>query len=177
MDLNATKIGDKNAMLVTDFTQSITGLPLLIQDFHTTSDDSTPAPIASGQSAPPPSPAMADLVAPVVTAIPPTMPFSISTTPTPVEFTFTLTSEHPLRWILSLINQPAGYSLDLTNGAPGATVAPSGGNWDDSPLTVSVTLTPAFVAALTPGETQLYLTGISQRGLSGHGVATITVTT
>jgi hypothetical protein len=70
MGLNATKIDQRNVMLVTDFTQSFTGLPLSIQDSHTTSDDSTPAPVPSGQSAPPASPAMADLAAPVVTVIP-----------------------------------------------------------------------------------------------------------
>src|ERR1700761_2036862 len=44
MNLNATQIEGRQVILVTDFQQSFTGLPLTIQDFHTTSDDSTPAP-------------------------------------------------------------------------------------------------------------------------------------
>jgi hypothetical protein len=103
------------------------------------------------------------------------MPFSI-TTPTPVAFNFTLTSDHPLKWILTLINETLGTHMDLTNGAPGATVTPSGGSWPSPTLNITVTMTPAFVAALTPGTTQLYLTGISQRGLSGHAIGTINIT-
>jgi hypothetical protein len=176
MGLNATTIDGRNVILVTDFNQSFTGLPLTIQDFHTTSDDSTPAPVPTGESAPAPSPAMADLASPVVAAVPPTAAFSISTTPVPVVFNFTLTSEHPLKWMLTLINESQGTHLDLTNGAPGATVTPSGGSWTSPTLSVTVTMTPAFVAALTPGTTQLYLTGISQRGLSGRAIGTINIT-
>lgn len=175
MGLNATKIDGRNAMLVTDFTQSFTGLPLIVQDFHTTSDDSTPAPVPSGQSAPPASPAMADLAAPVVTAAPPTFPFSLSA-PAPVAFNFTLTSDHPLKWILSLINPSNAQNIDLTNGAPGVTVTPSGGSWTTSTQDIAVTMTPAFVTALSVGTSQLYLIGISRRGISGKAIATIDVT-
>jgi hypothetical protein len=174
MGLNATKIDGKNAILVTDFNQSFTGLPLTMQDFHQTSDNSTPAPVPTGQSAPPPTPALADLVAPVVTAIPPAVPFSIST-PTPVAFSFTLASDHPLKWMLTLINGPNVTHVDLTNGAPGATVTPSGGNWTTPSLTIAVTMLPAFVAALSIGTSQLFLTGVSQRGLSGYGMGAIIV--
>lgn len=177
MGLNATTIDGKNVILVTDFNQSFTGLPLTMQDFHQTIDASTPAPVPTGESAPPASPAMADLVAPVVTAAPPSAPFVLSPpTPTPVVFNFTLTSEHPLKWILTLINETQGTHMDLTNGAPGATVTPSGGSWTTPTLNITVTMTPVFVAALTAGTTQLYLTGISQRGLSGHAVGTINIT-
>jgi hypothetical protein len=179
MKLNATKIDGKNVMVVTDFTQSFTGLPLTVVDVNPAIDASTPASIPNGQSAPPASPALADLAAPVAVVVPPAVPFSISTTPTPVAFNFTLTSEHPLRWILTLINETLGTHMDLTNGAPaqGATVTPSGGGWPSPTLNITLTMTPAFIATLTPGTTQFYLTGISQRGLSGHAIATLNITT
>ena len=176
MGLNATTIDGRNAILVTDFNQSFTGLPLTMQDFHQTIDASTPAPIPTGQGAPPPSPALADLFSPVVVAVPPSVPFSITTTPTPVLFNFTLTSEHPLKWILTLINETLGTHIDLTNGAVGATVTPSGGSWNSPTQNITVTLTPAFVAAQTPGITQLFLTGVSKRGLSGYSIGTINIT-
>jgi hypothetical protein len=37
-------------------------------------------------------------------------------------------------------------------------------------------MTPPFVGSLGPGNHQLYLTGVSQRGVSGHAMATIPVT-
>jgi hypothetical protein len=37
-------------------------------------------------------------------------------------------------------------------------------------------MTPAFVAALTPGTSQLFLTGVSQRGSTGHAIGTINIT-
>jgi hypothetical protein len=172
MGLNATTIDGRNAMLVTDFTQSFTGIPLLVQDFHTTSDDSTPAPIPSGQSAPPPSAAMADLVPPIATASPLASMFD-TTTPAPIELVFSLTTDHPLQWVLTLLNQSNSLHLDLTNGVPGVVVAPSGGHWSSPSLTISVTLTPPFLETLAPGLTQLWLTGVSQRGRSGHAIAAI----
>jgi hypothetical protein len=175
MGLNATKIDGRNAMLVTDFTQSFTGLPLTIKDFHTTSDDSTPAPIPTGQSAPPPSPALADLVPPVIVATPPTMPFVLSA-PAPVAFNFSLSSDYPLQWILTLINPQTGQNFDLTNGAPGVTVIPSGGSWTTPTLDVAITMTPAFLEPLLAGTSQLYMIGVSQRGTSGKTIATITIT-
>jgi hypothetical protein len=62
MHLNATQRDGQQVILVTDFQQSDTGLPLLITDFHETYDNSSPAPIPSGQAAPAPSAAMADLL-------------------------------------------------------------------------------------------------------------------
>ena len=41
---------------------------------------------------------------------------------------------------------------------------------------MTVTLTPAFVAALTPGTHHLFLTAISRRGLSDYAEAKIEVT-
>ncbi|HEX4320452.1 MAG TPA: hypothetical protein VHZ52_06090 [Acidobacteriaceae bacterium] len=178
MGLNATKIDGKNVILITDFNQSFTGLPLTITDVHPVTDASTPASIPSGESAPPATPAMADLVAPIVVVVPPDAPFSISTTPSPVVFNFMLTSEYPLRWVLTLINETLGTHMDLTNDAlaPGATVTPSGGEWTMPTLNIALTMTPAFIAALTPGTTEIYLTGVSQRGLSGHAIAILNIT-
>lgn len=160
-------------MLVTDFNQSFTGLPLIMTETHQVLDQSTPAPIPPGQPAPPLSPELIDLIPPIVTAAPPSSPFSISA-PAPVVITFNLTTDHPLKWILTLINElPPGQNIDLTNGIPGAvTVAPSGGQWSSA---VVVTLTPPFLTGLGIGTKDLFLTGVSRRGLSGHATATIVV--
>src|SRR5690349_1532670 len=53
MGLNSTKIGGVSAIMVTDFNQSFTGLPLTITETHTTIDNSTPAPLPPGGAAPP----------------------------------------------------------------------------------------------------------------------------
>jgi hypothetical protein len=111
---------------------------------------------------------MADLSKPVVTPALQTFPFSISTTPAPVVATFNLTAAHPLRWVLTLINTTLKRHRDLTNGAPGAAVVPANGQWSTPSLTVTVTLTPAFLAALTLGTHHLFLIAISRRGLSQH---------
>ncbi len=178
MGLNATTIDGRKAILVTDFNQTLTGLPLVMTESHPVNDQSTPAPIPAGSQAAPLAPELTDLVKPIVVAAPPSFPFKITPppTPTPVVITFTLTAQHPLEWVLTLINETLGQHTDLTNGIPGGvTVAPSGGDWSTSVLTVVVTMTPAFAAALTPGKNDLYMTGVSKRGLSGHTSATIMV--
>jgi hypothetical protein len=175
MGLNASEIDGRKVILVTDFNQSLTGLPLVMTEFHQTFDDSTPAPIPAGQPAPPPSDEMADLSKPVVTPPLQTFPFSISTTQAPVVATFNLTAAHPLRWVLTLINTTLRRHSDLTNGAPGAAVVPANGQWSTPSLTVTVTLTPAFLAALTPGTHHLFLTAISRRGLSQHAEVILAV--
>jgi len=175
MGLNATEIDGRKVILVTDFNKSITGLPLFMTEFHQTFDESTPAPIPAGQPAPPPSDEMADLSKPVVTPPLQIFPFSISTTPAPVVATFNLVTAHPLRWMLTLINTTLKKKWDLTKGAPGVTVVPANGQWSTPTLTVTVTLTPAFVAALTVGTHYLFLTAISRRGLSDYGEAQIGV--
>ena len=175
MGLNATQIDGQKVILVTDFNQTFTGLPLVMTEFHQTYDDSTLAGVPVGESAPPVSPELADVIPPVVMPPVQTLPFSISTTPTPVVASFTMTTDHPLQWNLTLLNTTLGVHLDLTNGLPGATVAPGGGDWPSPSLTLVVTMTPVFMAALTPGTHYLFLTGVSQRGLSGHGVAVLTV--
>ena len=178
MNLNATKIDGQNVMLVTDFNKSNTGLPLVITEFHTTVDNSTPAPIPVGQPAPPLPPAMLDMVAPVVTAVPPILAFnSITMLPATLVVTFTLITLYPKQWLLTLINGGLKSSVDITNGAPpGLVVAPAGGNWDSSPLTITLTMTAPFMASLTPGEHHFYMTGISQRGLSDYAEIILTVT-
>jgi hypothetical protein len=75
-----------------------------------------------------------------------------------------------------LINTTLKRKQDLTNGAPGVTVVPANGQWSTPTLTVSVTLTPPFVAELTPGTHYLFLTAISRRGLSDYAEAHIEVT-
>jgi hypothetical protein len=182
MRLNSTFIGPMRAILVTDFNQSFTGLPLQMTEFHQTYDESTPGPVPAGQSAPPPSPAMADLVPPIVTVAPPSVAFSQTTQmPAVVPITFTLTSPNPLQWILTLINDSQVLNLDLTNGMPpGVVVAPSGGAWNSPSLAVVVTLTAAFMNSLAPPggpPSHLYMTAVSKRGLSGRAVADITVVT
>ena len=176
MGLNATEIDGQKVILVTDFNRTVTGLPLVMADFHQTFDESSPAPISPGQAPPPASPALADFASPKV--VPPiqAVPFSISTTTVPVVINFTLASDHPLQWFLTMINEPQKKHTDLTNGLPGATVVPADGTWTTPTLPIILTMTPAFVAALTPGITHFYLTGVSQRGLSGHAEAIVTVT-
>jgi len=178
MGLNATTIDQRKVILVTDFNQTFTGLPLVMTELHPVNDQSTPAAIPAGQQAPPLSPELTDLVAPVVVGVPPSFPFKITPppTPTPVVITFTLTAQHPLKWILTLINEPLGQHMDLTSGIPGSvTVTPSGGDWSTPVLTVVVTMVPTFVASLTPGKHDLYMTGVSKRGLSGNFSASIMV--
>src|SRR5260370_8343381 len=92
-------------------------------------DQSTPASIPAGQAAPPLSPELVDLVAPVVSGSPAPFPFKITPPPAPVPVVipFSLTSDHPLKWVLTLINETQEQHLDLTNGIPeNVTVTPSG---------------------------------------------------
>jgi hypothetical protein len=175
MGLNATEIDGRKVILVTDFNKSLTGLPLLMTEFHQTFDESTPVPIPAGEPAPPPSEEMADLSRPLIMPPLQIFPFSITTTPTPVVATFNLTSTHPLRWMLTLINTTLNYDQDLTSGAPGATMVPAEGRWDTPTVALTVTLTPTFVAALTSGTHHLFLTGITRRGLSDYAEARIEV--
>jgi hypothetical protein len=176
MGLNATQMDGRKVMLVTDFTKSVTGLPLVITETHQVLDDSTPAPLPTGQPAPALPPAMTDTSTPAVQLTVPPLAFSLSV-PAPVVATFILSAEHPLQWILALIDEPPpGGNQDLTNGIPGmADVVPQGGNWNSSPLTITVTLQVPFLSSLTPGLHDLYLTGITQRGLSAYAKASFTV--
>jgi hypothetical protein len=177
MGLNATRIDNRRVILVTDFNLSLTGLPLTMTELHTTIDNSTPAPIPAGQPAPPLSAALLDIVPPVVTAAPPTLAFNtVTMQPPTLAATFTLVSAHPMQWLLTLINEPLRSHADMTSGLPpGLTVAPAGGSWNSSPLVVTMTMTAVFMAGLTPGLHHFYMTGVSQRGLSGYAEVVLTV--
>ena len=177
MGLNATRIGSRKVILATDFNQSQTGLPLTITEFHQVLDNSTPAAIPVGQSAPPLSTELADVTKPVVVAAPPVLAFnSVTMAPPTVAATFTLTSAFPLLWQLTQINEPIASSTDVTDGVPpGLTVVPAGGEWSDSPLVVTLTLTAAYMAALGVGLHHFYMTGVNKRGLSGYFEVVLTV--
>lgn len=177
MGLNSTQIDGKKVILTTDFNQSVTGMPLVMTETHQMIDNSTPAPIPPGQAAPPLSPAMLDVVEPVVVAVPPVLVFnSVTMLPPTLMVTFTLFSANPMKWILTLLNGTLLTNLDVTNGVPpGLVVAPAGGAWDTPSLTITMTLTAAFMAALTPGTHYFYMTGVSQRGLTKYSEVMLTV--
>jgi hypothetical protein len=177
MGLNATRIDGRKVILATDFNQTFTGLPLTMAEAHSTLDGSTPAAVPAGQPAPPLSPALADMTPPVVTGAPPALAFNLtSMQPATLAATFTLVGAHPLKWILTLISEPLASHVDLTGGLPpGLVVAPAGGAWNSSPLTVTVTMTAAYMAGLTAGRHHFYMAGISQRGLSAFKAITLTV--
>jgi hypothetical protein len=177
MGLNASKVDGRRVILATDFNQTQTGLPLTITETHPVIDNTTPASIPSGQSAPPLSAPMADMSKPVVIGTPPTLSFVLSTgQPATLNASFTLTATHPLRWILTLINEPEHTNVDLTNQQPqGLTVDPSGGDWDTSSLSINLTMTTAFTAGLLAGPHRFFMTGVSQRGLSSGFEIVLTV--
>lgn len=170
MNLNATEINGRRVILETDFNQSFTGLPLVMTEIHRVSDDSTPAGIPPGTSPPPLSPALQDNVPPVVAASP--LLVSYATTPAPVApavVTFTLAATYPMQWNLMLLDVNRKKSVDLTiSDPPEVLVTPDGGQWDASPLTVVVTLSPLFLVQLGIGLHEIHMTGVSQRGKTGH---------
>jgi hypothetical protein len=179
MGLNATRIGMRKVILVSDFNLTNTGLPLTMMEFHTTIDNSTPTPIPLGQDAPPLPPELTDMTQPGVTALPVALEFNATTMqPATLAVTFTLTAAHPMRWLLRLLNEPLKASADITNGQPpGLIVTPAGGAWNSSPLLVTVTMTAAFMAALTRGDHHFFMTGVSQRGISKFIEVLLTVKT
>jgi hypothetical protein len=176
MGLNATQIDGRKVILVTDFNHTITGLPLVMTEFHQTYDESTPAPVPSGQSAPSASEALADFSKPLVVSPIPSIPVKLTPVPPPVPVSFTLATQHPLKWVLTFINEPQKYHQDLTNGAQGVTVTPAGGEWTTPSLQISVLFSTLFLSSLAPGRHHVYLTGVSQRGLSSHMDVTLEVT-
>jgi hypothetical protein len=179
MGLNATRIGMRKVILVSDFNLTNTGLPLTMTESHTTIDNSTPAPIPLGQDAPPLPPELTDMTKPGVTALPEALEFNATTMQPPtLAVTFTLTAAHPMRWLLTLLNGPRRPSDDITNEQPpGLTVTPAGGVWNSSPLLVTVTMTAAFMAALKPDKYYFFMTGVSQRGISHFIKVVLTVKT
>jgi hypothetical protein len=168
MGLNATNLDGKEVILITDFNLTDTGLPLLMSESNNLIDNSTPGGI---------TPAVLDSTVPIVTPTPPVGTFNSTTQqPANLTFTFSLTAIFPLRWVLTLISDPSGTNMDLTSGAPGATVDPSGGAWSSPSQLVTLTLTLAFLNTLAPGAHHFYLIAANQRGSSGFNLCTLTVT-
>ncbi len=179
MGLNASTVRSRRVMLISDFNQTFTGLPLTILPAGTgIIDDSVPAAIPAGQPVPPLSAELADATAPQVTAVPTTLSFNtVTLQPALLVVTFTLFSPFPMNWQLTLIKgTPAPGNVDLTGGIPGATVLPSGGTWNQPTLVVTLTLTAVFMSALGIGVHQFFMTGISKRGLSGFNHPPVTLT-
>lgn len=172
MGLNASTVRTRKIILITDFNQTITGLPLIVLPAGTgVLDDSVPTPIPAGQTAPPLSPELADNVKPVVNGSPILLSFdSVTKLPVMLTVTFNLFSSFPMQWILTLIKgTPTPGNLDITNGLPaaGLTVVPPGGKWDTQNLTITMTMTALFMAGLGIGEHHFFMTGVNKRGLSG----------
>jgi hypothetical protein len=177
MGLNATQIDGRKVILVTDFNQSVTRLPLTMMETHSVIDDSTPAPLPPGEPVSPLSPAMTDVSKPLVTCFPAALAFN-STTALPPNLTaaFALSSAFPLKWTLTLINETEKTSADLTDGLPPAfTVQPFGGAWSLPTQTITLNMTLAFLASLAPGLHRFFMTGVSQRGLTGFAEMILTV--
>jgi hypothetical protein len=178
MGLNATEVDGRKVVLVTDFNQTLTGLPLTMTEFHQTFDDSLPAALPPGYSASASPPELADATKPVVTAVPPApLAFnSITSLPPVLMAGFTISSNYPLKWMLTLINGTTGLHLDATNGLPGLVVLPPGGTWSSPTLVVSLTLAAPFMAALGVGRHQLYMTAVNRRGLNSYATVDLLVT-
>ena len=179
MGLNATKLAGQRVILVTDFNLSASGLPITMSELHRVFDDTTPAPIPDGQPAPPLPPEMTDLDPPIVSASPASLAFNATTgTPPSLAVIFTLTSAHPLRWMLTQIDEPEAATHDRTSTQPpGMTVSPSGGIWNVSPLTITLTMTAAFMTTLMPLplKHRFFLTGVTARGLASFAEAVLSV--
>ena len=177
MGLNATQIDGRKVILVTDFNQSVTGLPLTMIETHNVIDDSTPAPLPAGEPVPPLAPAMTDVTKPLVTCVPATLAFNSTTAlPPNLTATFTLSTAFPLKWILTLINETEKTNADLTNGQPPAlNLQPSGGAWNLPTQTITLNMTLAFLATLGPGLHRFFMTGVNQRGLTGFAEMILTV--
>jgi hypothetical protein len=178
MGLNASYIDGRRVMLETDFNVTYTGLPLVMKEMHRTYDNSTPAPIPAGQAAPPLSPELADMIEPVATVNPLTlMPYSLNShTPALLTATFHLFSEHPLKWVLTLINEPENNHVDLTKEVPdGLAVTPHGGDWNISALAITLTMNVKFLDTLKRGDHRFFMTAVSQRGLSSYAELVLTI--
>jgi len=180
MGLNATQIKGKKVILATDFNQTDSGLPVTIQETQNkVKDDTSPAPIPDGQDAPPLPPPLADETKPSVVVAPPgPLVFSLAAgTPPTLGATFTLTSAHPLKWILTLIHDVPGGSVDRLNDSQpaGLTLTPSDSAWNVSPLTISLSMTKAYMGTLVAGAHRFFMTGVSQRGISNFVELVLTV--
>ena len=93
--------------------------------------------------------------------VPPTFPFSIATfgstsQPATVPFSFSLSSQYPLKWMLWQVGPPA-MQLDVTAGIPSqVTVLPVGaspdGTWSSPSATVSVTIMGTYRGDADAGQ-------------------------
>lgn len=168
MGLNSTQIDGRKVILVTDFNQSVTGLPLTMTESHPVFDDSTPVPLPQGQPVPPLAPAMTDTSKPVVSCVPGALAFNSATgLPQNLSAVFTLSAPFPLSWMLTLINEPEQTNADLTYGLPPAvTLDAPGGAWNLPVQTITLNLALPFLVTLAPGRHRFFMTGVSQRGLS-----------
>jgi hypothetical protein len=181
MGLNATQVDGRQVMLVTDFTQSFTGFPLTITEVHQTFDSSTPAPIPVGASPAPMPPELQETDQPTVTAVPPFLAFSKAAfgntgQPPSLVMTFSLQTQFPLGWMLTMLNAPAVTSTDITKGVPpNILVAPAGGSWSSPALAVTVTILGTFMAALPIGDHYFVLTAVNFRGKSHYAEVQLAV--
>jgi hypothetical protein len=182
MGLNATSIRGRSVMLVSDFTETYTGFPVTVVESHVVDDKTLPGtPPASGAVIPP---EMQETDRPTVLCVPPTLPFSIATfgstsQPATLPFSFSLSSQYPLQWMLWQVGPPA-TQLDVTAGIPGqVTVLPVGaapdGTWSSPSATVSVTITGTYAATLAPGNHQFALTAVNRRGFSAFDKGVLVV--
>lgn len=180
MGLNAVTVSGRRAIMDTDFEQSVTGYPLVLNEFHQVEDLSLPVVVSPGGTFAAP-PELQDTDLPTVAAVPPVLTFSktaFANTGAPpfLSATFTLASRFPNSWMLTIIVPPD--STDITSSAPtGLTVQPSGGLWSVSPLTITVTLTGAYMAALPvlPVKVSFVMVGINRRGRSAFSEAVLEV--
>lgn len=177
MHLNATTIDGRATILVTDFNQTLTGLPLTITEVHETFDNTTPAPLPPGATGSALSPALLDESPPVVTVAPPAAAIvTAPSAPPPIIVAFNLFSPFPLRWLLFEVDEVAKLNVDLSNGFPGMLVAPAGGAWDTPALTVTLTLTSPLLFALLPGRYHFFMTGVTERGVNKFAEFVLTKT-
>jgi hypothetical protein len=179
MGLNATQIKGKKVILVTDFNQTDSGLPITMSELHKVIDKTSPAPIPSGQDAPPLPPPLADETEPLID-VAPSGPFTFtisSNTPATVEVTFKLTSAHPLKWILTLVHEQPGTSSEQLNDSQpaGLTLTPSDSSWNASPLSITLKMIAAYMNTLAPGDHIFFMTAVSQRGLPSFRKLVLTV--
>jgi hypothetical protein len=177
MGLNAMQVDGRQVMLVTDFTQSFTGFPLTITEYHQTFDNSSPVPIPVGSPPPPTPPELQETDQPTVTATPSFLAFSKTTSgSSALLMTFTLQSQFPRRWLLTMLNVPLVTSTEITNGmSPDIVVAPGGGGWNTPTVTVTVSLQGSFMTTLRVGDHYFVLTAVNHRGKSSYAEVKLTV--
>jgi hypothetical protein len=102
---------------------------------------------------------------------------STTMTPATLPLAFVVSSLFPLKFVATRLSDPPNAgNEDLTNGAAGAVVTPAGGDWTTPVLTVTLTLSAAYMASLGIGVHRFYVTGVNKRGLSASAESLLTVT-